>query len=232
MRPPSNYSIIKEPRVSSTDNQAPTDYSIHRHSAVPDYEPEPELENYSAKPRRSEASKSHISRLKDPLKDEPKDPPRPKSQSIQLRDPQKSHVSRSKGGSKSVGDARSLVDHLSAVSGANTRHDSMRPTREDRPRHSEVSAMNRERRPAHYSSGNRRSKSVGGRASIGRRIQRPYHSPLKRLYESDYRHQSQDKGMFETQYNRHFKDWIGDAVRSGRPWNGTFVQCATCVLLL
>ena len=41
-----------------------------------------------------------------------------------------------------------------------------------------------------------------------RKKKRPYPSPLKRLYESDRQRLNLAKGLFETEYHRHYKDWL------------------------
>lgn len=60
----------------------------------------------------------------------------------------------------------------------------------------------------------RKSKSSGVGGVVKKK--KGFSSPLKRLYEADYQRQNLAKGMFETQYHAHFKDWQGKPRGEGK----------------
>lgn len=72
---------------------------------------------------------------------------------------------------------------------------------------------------SHVPTHKRKSASPAGRGGIKKR--RKYSSPLKRLYESDYRRQGLAKALFQTQYQMQYKDWLREMEagvgQQGRP---------------
>lgn len=72
---------------------------------------------------------------------------------------------------------------------------------------------------SHTPTHKRKSASPTGGGGVKKR--KKYSSPLKRLYESDYRRQGLAKALFQTQYQMHYKDWLHEmeagVKRQGKP---------------
>ncbi len=47
-------------------------------------------------------------------------------------------------------------------------------------------------------------------SAAGQKRKRTYKSPLKKLYEKDRTLRAQAVGIFETEYQKHYKDWVGE----------------------
>lgn len=62
-------------------------------------------------------------------------------------------------------------------------------------------------------------RKSGSPARGGRIKKRKYSSPLKRLYESDYRRQGLAKALFQTQYQMQYKDWLRES-EGAVDWHG------------
>ena len=59
-----------------------------------------------------------------------------------------------------------------------------------------------------------KKKTGEGSAGKHRKKRRCYESPLKKLYEEDRARHAQAVGIFETEYRKHYKDWVGEVWRA------------------
>lgn len=58
---------------------------------------------------------------------------------------------------------------------------------------------------------NKRKSKSPEVSRVSKKKKKKVSSPLKLLYESDYHRRNLIKGMYETQYHSHFKDWVRES---------------------